>query len=364
MNILILNQHIQDVVGGSEAQCDLIAKYLTQFGHHVLYFAINGQQSPYHTPYIVESGPLTWRELRRIVSTHQPDIVYWRFNKRRLLPSVLLLKLLGKKVVFAISHINDVKKWSHKVRYNTSTTWTRLRSWSRAVRPALSGRINHLGLAFVDGVVAQLQSQLDQLSARRSCVIPNSVEIPDMQAFQWPKPFIAWIANIKPAKNPELFLELARKLETFSVDCLMIGSIQTGSYHSMLHSDDLPSNFHYLGAKSPAKVHGILQASLFLVHTCEPEGFPNVFIQAWMHAKPTVSLLYDPDNMIREQRLGYCSGNVEQFMQDVKILLEDEEMRKALGQRAQEFARAHFLPEPNIRALEQFLHTLCTKGGR
>ncbi len=109
MNILILNQHIQDVVGGSEAQCDLIAKYLTQFGHHVLYFAINGQQSPIILRILWNHGPLTWRELRRMVSTHQPDIVYWRFNKRRLLPSVLLLKLLGKKVVFAISHINDVK---------------------------------------------------------------------------------------------------------------------------------------------------------------------------------------------------------------------------------------------------------------
>jgi hypothetical protein len=55
--------------------------------------------------------------------------------------------------------------------------------------------------------------------------------------------------------------------------------------------------------------------------------------------------VYDPDNG-SGQKLGYCSGNVEQFVQDVKILLDDEEMRKALGQRAQEFAWTHFLPEP------------------
>lgn len=365
MKILIINQHIQDVVGGSEAQCDLIAKYLTQFGHEVIYFAIHGQQQAYAAPYRVEAGPLTWRELRRIVSTHQPDIVYWRFNKRRLLPSVLCLKWLGRKVVFAISHINDVKKWSHKVRYDASSARSRVRFWVRVLRPAISSRINHLGLALVAGVVAQLHDQFAQISARRSCVIPNSVEMPNTQAaFQWPRPFVVWIANIKPAKNPELFLELARKLEPRGVDCLMIGRIQTGEYASLLHSATLPANFSYLGVKPPAQVHGILQAALFLAHTCEPEGFPNIFIQAWMHGKPTVSLFYDPDKMIQTQRLGYCSGKFEQFVQDVHTLVQDEELRNAMGARARAYAHAHFLPEPNIRALERFLQSFCAKGDR
>ena len=45
------NQHLEDVIGGSEIQCHLIAKYLTGFGHEVFYAAINSKQVDYATNY-------------------------------------------------------------------------------------------------------------------------------------------------------------------------------------------------------------------------------------------------------------------------------------------------------------------------
>ena len=42
------NQHLEDVIGGSEIQCHLIAKYLTGFGHEV--FTLPLTQSKLITP--------------------------------------------------------------------------------------------------------------------------------------------------------------------------------------------------------------------------------------------------------------------------------------------------------------------------
>ena len=104
----------------------------------------------------------------------------------------------------------------------------------------------------------------------------------------------------------------------------------------------------------------MIRQSLFLAHTCAPEGFPNVFIQAWRQAKPVVSLFYDPDRMLENHRLGYCSGTFEQFIRDTGNLIGNSAARKDIGARAEAFARQHFDPASNTRKLEAFLQEICS----
>ncbi len=360
MKILMINHHPRDVLGGSEIQCDLIATYLTRLGHKVIYFAVRGKQKQYDTVYRVEPGRLNWRDLWRIVSTDRPDLVYWRFNKRKLLPSVVFLKLMRVKIVFSISHINDVIKWSHKVRGDANSLGERIRKWSSFIRSALSSRVNHFGYYWVDGVIAQLQQQTGKLPVQKEQVIYNSMDgriIP----FHWKKPFIVWVASLKRTKNPEVFIELSRNLQEMNVDCLMIGRIQQSCYRVLLQDPGLPSNFNYLGVKQFSEVNGILQKSLFLVHTCHPEGLPNVFIQAWMQGKPTISLYYDPDDMIQNHNIGYLSRNFEQLVKDTKVLIDNKMLREEMGQRARMFAEKCFNPKKNIRKFEAFFKEICAK---
>ena len=358
MKILLVNQHPLDVIGGSEIQCDLIAAELARRGHDVLYFAVYGRQTAYAAPYRVEAGALTWRNLARTLAHFQPDLVYWRHNKRQLLRSVLLFKLKRVKVVFAISHQNDVGKWAHKVRrggerWRETLTWLRT-SW----RPALASRVNHFGYYLVDGVVAQLRQQTGQLPIKREIVIANSVDA-SAEPFAWKRPFVIWAASIKQSKNPERFIELARSLQDAPVDFLMAGEIVHRRYHELIAQAASLPNFHYLGAKTYRELNGMIRQARLLVHTCEPEGFPNILIQAWMQGKPTVSLYYDPDQMIAQHRLGCCSGTFAQFQTDVRRLLTDDELCATMGQRARQFAEARFSPEYNVRELEAFFRKIC-----
>jgi len=360
MKILIVNQHPDDVIGGSEIQCDIIANQLTQLGHEVVYFAVNGQQCCYETSYRVIPGTLPGSDLRQALREYAPDVVYWRFNKRKFLPAALMIKRMGVKLVFAISHINDVIKWSHKVRFDAVSLKGKIIQRYCAFRSSLASRINHLGFFWVDGVIAQLRQQTGFLPVRKETIIPNSVDARSTP-FTWEKPFVIWAASIKPAKNPELFFELAARCRDQGVDFLMVGPVVSSRYNALLRDAQTLSNFYYLGDKPYYELNGIIRQSLFLVHTCEPEGFPNVFIQAWIQGKPTVSVFYDPDNMIQEQQLGAYSGNVEQFVQAVIAFIENSVLRQETGMRAKQFAEKQFTPASNAQKIEAFLQEICEK---
>ena len=142
-------------------------------------------------------------------------------------------------------------------------------------------------------------------------MIPNSAQKCRQVPFSWPRPYVAWVANLKPSKRPELCVELARHLLPHGVDLVMVGRLVDPAY-CWLEDLSASENLHYIGPRSVEEVSGVLAGALALVHTCMPEGFPNVFIQSWQQATPTVSIEYDPGGIIKTHALGYVSEADEQ----------------------------------------------------
>jgi len=68
--------------GGSENQCDIVASYLTKFGHDVLYGIVKPRKQSYNVDYgwIPISRPF-WVHFSRALKSVNPDVVYWRYNK-------------------------------------------------------------------------------------------------------------------------------------------------------------------------------------------------------------------------------------------------------------------------------------------
>lgn len=354
MKILVINQHVTDVFGGSEIQCDLIAEGLHKRGHDVLYLAVNGKCAKYNRGYRVEPTQLSEDHITRICRDFAPDIVYWRYNKHHFLRSVRIISSQKVPVVFSISHISDVKRWHIRERLDVSS----LRGIKRCLltlKSTLVNYYNHRGFAYIDGVVSLNPDFLNKVPVSKQTLIHDFVHS-DLVPFAWSRPFCVWIANIKARKNPEKFVDLAREIlqRDQSVDFLMIGKMGDSQYEWIRGVSKTYSNFHYLGPKTLEEVNGVLQASLFLVHTCEPEGFGDNFIQAWQQGKPTVSLYFDPGGYIRDKEIGYASGTPKRFSADVERLIGDTSLRETMGKRAQEFATAKFSPEKNITAFEEF----------
>jgi glycosyltransferase involved in cell wall biosynthesis len=168
---------------------------------------------------------------------------------------------------------------------------------------------------------------------------------------------IVWIANVKPLKKPEAFVDLADRLgDIEEVEFLMIGRPASGEYQQLLETRiGKVKRLRYLGAKSIDEVNQILAEAHIFVNTSEYEGFPNTFIQAWWREVPVVSLHVDPDDVLKKEGLGLHSGSFETLVRDTRTLIEDRELRARMGAKARAYARENHSLEKNLGRLAALL---------
>jgi glycosyltransferase involved in cell wall biosynthesis len=161
---------------------------------------------------------------------------------------------------------------------------------------------------------------------------------------------ICWVANIKPLKQPEIFINLAQRFDRAkNIRFIMIGRPSNGKYQAKLDTSiGFLNNLDYYGEQPTHKVNEILAASHVFVNTSTYEGFPNTFVQAWMREVPVVSMLLDPDNILKTQKIGYHSGSFEQMVKDVEKLIHNPALRNDMGKRAQIYAMKNHSLEKNM----------------
>ena len=104
-------------------------------------------------------------------------------------------------------------------------------------------------------------------------------------------------------------------------------------------------NVEYLGHVAPPRALEIIGNAAVLLSTSEAEGFPSVFVEAWAHGTPVVSLTIDPDQAIVRHGLGLRSGDVATAARDIQSLVESSALRDAMAQRTRQYvAQTHSAP--------------------
>src|SRR5680860_260954 len=96
---------------------------------------------------------------------------------------------------------------------------------------------------------------------------------------------VVWVANLKPWKQPDLFLRLARDMAHLrDVRFTMIGgrAWPQERHDTFLQDVKRLENLSYLGGRPQGEVNAVLARAHIFVNTSVQEGFPNTFIQAWM----------------------------------------------------------------------------------
>ena len=366
IHVAVVNRHHDDAVGGSELQCDLVARDLVARGHRVTYVALNAEdegEPEGRYPYtLVRLGTRASRDAVAVsdaVRSSGAQVVYWRYG-RSLLDHVTrgLAELPAVPVVLAVAHVDDVSRWP---------SGPLVRNGVRALIADVRGRIEHRRSwrAFRDiaAVAAQRQDFLDRVPVGLQRHVPNVVD-PASIRFDWPRPYVAWVANLKARKRPEQIAPLARVLATHGVDLLVAGTVQDERYRPLTSPDPEIPNLHPLGALAPAAASGLIAGARCLAVTARPEGLSNVMIQAWWHGVPTVSLDYDPDGSIAQHGLGrVCGGDEDGFRAAVVEHTTARGPRDASGRRAADYARTHFELGLNGQLLEELLATVVSSAG-
>lgn len=357
MKIAIINRHKEDTIGGSEIQCDIIARGIKDRGHSIHYLAIEGE-ADYKADYPVIPVENNADSIVETIKNINPDVIYWRYNKHQFFPTARKIKSLKIPFIFAVSHLNDIKEWSAKAVSKEKPLLKRLVIKGLRI---IDNRLQYRGFRYVDGVVVNNEEFLNKVNVPKQVYIRSSVEN-NKQEFSWHRPFVVWVSSLKPSKRPEECIEIAKYLKKSGLDLLMIGPIQKGSYQFFTEKDKLPENLQYLGMKSLEEVNGAIKSSLCLIHTGEPEGFPNTFMQAWMQEKIVISLEYDPDRIIEKECLGFCAkGSLERLNEFLSSVLYSPQEREEMEKKASQFANENFSPEKNVNQLVDFFSRVIQK---
>lgn len=138
---------------------------------------------------------------------------------------------------------------------------------------------------------------------------------------------ILWCANYGRHKRPELFIKIAKLLESYNYKFTMVGS----------HSDkrivdkilqNKPNNLKITGRLNyEDNLNEFDHSSIFInTSSSEGDGFPNTFPQSWARGLPTITIGFDPDNIIKKNNLGYCCKDTSEVSEKIVSLLSNEKL--------------------------------------
>jgi glycosyltransferase involved in cell wall biosynthesis len=262
-----------------------------------------------------------------------PDIIYQNIGCAYTGIAANYAKKFKVKLIFHIASDNNVVPLP---RYNFKRRFT-----SSLERPFIN-----YGIRRADIIVGQTkhQSELLEKKFRRRCdfIIPIGHPFPANIIKKPDRVTVLWLANLKPMKQPEVFIRLAKEVgKTNDVSFVMMGRLGGPEkwLKSLMEQIKNVSKLQYLGEVSQNEANQRLSEGHILVNTSRFEGFSNTFVQAWLRQVPVVSLTVDPDNILAKEKLGFCSGTFERLCSDVRILTENKAIREEMGIRARCYAR-------------------------
>jgi len=186
--------------------------------------------------------------------------------------------------------------------------------------------------------------------------LPNVTKSPETK---YNEKNILWCANFGQNKRPELFVELSIKLQKEGYNFIMVGSHSDKGYVETILNNK-PDNLLVTGQLSFEESLSYFSKAALLVNTSVSEGFSNTYIQAWLRGVPTLVYGADPDNVIKNNQLGYVAKNSNDAVEFIKNVLSDFGMYEKLSINAENFAKEnhtievmtnHFLCELNVESL-------------
>lgn len=266
-----------------------------------------------------------------ILEKEKPDFIYQRVGYSATGIAASFAKRNESKLIWHIAHKNNVEPWKLRLSKNIISSF-------------IEKKYLEYGLKNADIIIGQAKYQdiLLRKNYNRKCdyVIPNFHPLPENEIIKSDSIKVVWIANIKENKQPKKFVELANHLKHYhQVEFVMAGRQANNEWSKILKvtNNDM-RNFRFLGELNIEEVNSLLSSSHIFVNTSLSEGFPNTFIQAWMRRVPVVSLHVDPDDVLKENAIGFHSVTFEQMIQDVEQLIKNNKLREEMGKKAQKFA--------------------------
>ena len=213
------------------------------------------------------------------------------------------------------------------------------------------------GLKHVDRIFVQNPRQQERAAqnyGRSSVEVPNCYS-PPPGAKADPRGYVLWVATVRAQKQPELFLEIARRLPQYRFVLVGGNDMDQGvQYAASIRkvAESLP-NCEYRGFLPFAEADRMFDGARVVVNTSSYEGFPNTFLQAWARGVPTVAFV-DTRSRGPDGRPVYdIAKDIDDASMRVERLMRDDIAWRAASQRVASHFREHHSLEAVVALFER-----------
>ena len=272
------------------------------------------------------------------------DIYYQRCAGMYTGLVALFCKTHKKKMIYSIAHDTDLMPGKELLKYQRDKITYR---W---------------GLKQADVIIAQTpeQQRLCRENLGRDSLYIKSCYEPPRDSPQKKKTDVLWVSTIRPFKQPEFFIQLARKLPEYRF--MMVGgpaSSKIDDPYFMQISElakSLP-NLVFVGFVPYAEIDKYFdQASLF-VNTSKSEGFPNTFLQSWARGIPSVSF-FDMHAEYDGKKIGVVVDNLDEMTFRIQYLLKNEIELHNIGELGKKYTKENHSPQKITSVYEHIFRSL------
>ena len=190
----------------------------------------------------------------------------------------------------------------------------------------LSGRarwLHRVAVRLADALTCQSSKQAADLMRafhREATIVPNfPPAAPAVPQNGRGRHGLLWVGRDVDWKQPELFVELARRLPEHPFT--MVCQPQAGRDVQRLIRDT-PANLRLIPGLPFAETRPLFAGHQLLTCTSSVEGYPTIFLEAGTAGTPIVSLSVDPENIIEHYNAGrVCDGSFDKLLQSAQELL-------------------------------------------
>jgi glycosyltransferase involved in cell wall biosynthesis len=174
------------------------------------------------------------------------------------------------------------------------------------------------------------------------------------------------VARLFMLKGHEYIIESAKELSKRFKNCvwLFVGDGNLSEhYKQQVRELGLADRIKFTGLLPPSQIPLAIQSSDLLVHCSLREGLARTLPQAMLSGRPAISFDVDGAREVVNENTGRLMEpkNVSQLIDACAELIEDENLRKILGEQGRESVKAKFAPDTMVDTIEEVYRKLLGK---
>ena len=174
------------------------------------------------------------------------------------------------------------------------------------------------------------------------------------------------VARLFMLKGHEYIIDSAKELSKRFENCvwLFVGDGNLSEYYKQQARElGLGERIKFTGLLPPSQIPLAIQSSDMLVHCSLREGLARTLPQAMLCGRPAISFDVDGAREVVNENTGRLiePKNVEQLIDACTELIENESLRKKLGEQGRESVKEKFAPDTMVDTIEEVYRKLLGK---